>query len=113
MADPRILAPQDRRQKLSPLMAAKAKNTTGEKLNFCPFGCEVEDLDDNGYCKHLVGFTEDGKAFEPMREDKNKDGSQGRRKVFGAEKKPVLKTDQLVQITTSYRVYRASEQVKA
>lgn len=98
---------------MSPLMAAKAQNRTGEKVNFCPFGCEDADLDDHGYCKHLVGFTNDQKTYEPMRESKNADGSAGPRKVYGSESKQVLKTDQLVQITTSYRVYRAAEAGKA
>ncbi len=112
MADPRVVPPEQRRQKMSDLMRAKAQNRTGEKVNFCPFGCEEADLDDHGYCKHLVGFTNDQKNYEPMREGKNRDGSPAARKVFGNESKPVLKTDQLVQITTSYRVYRASEPAK-
>ena len=31
----------------------------GGKVSYCPFGCksESDDLDDHGYCRHLVGFT--------------------------------------------------------
>lgn len=33
--------------------------------NYCPFGCRKQDLDgDTGYCRHLVGFTNDGKMGE-------------------------------------------------
>lgn len=31
--------------------------TLGNVSNYCPFGCRLEDLDENGYCEHLVGFT--------------------------------------------------------
>ncbi len=34
--------------------------------NHCPYGCGQEDLDENGACRHLVGFTNDGKTFEPL-----------------------------------------------
>jgi hypothetical protein len=101
MADPRIQAPQDRRQNLTPLMRAKAAATTGEKVNFCPFGCTMEDLDDHGYCRHLVGFTNDGKTMEPTSIN-----DMGRQITLGAVKQPVVKGDQLVPITVSSRVYR-------
>lgn len=93
----------DRRASLSPLMVAKGKASTGEKVNFCPFGCEQDDIDEHGYCRHLVGFTNDGKQMEPMIHD-----DQGRKVVQGAKKEPVLKTDKLIQITVSQRVYRES-----
>lgn len=28
----------------------------------CPFGCTLEKVDDNGYCEHLVGFTNSPRA---------------------------------------------------
>ena len=95
------LGPQQRRANLSPLMQAKGRAHQGEKVNACPFGCEVSDLDELGYCRHLVGFTNDGKTMEPMRE-----GMDGRRKVFGKESESVLKADKLIKITVSSRVYR-------
>lgn len=73
----------------------------GERVNFCPFGCKDEQLDDNGYCVHLVGFTTDGKVMEPMGMD-----AQGKRKVFGSKSQEVLPDDKLVRITVSSRVYR-------
>lgn len=99
--DPRQAPPDKRVAPKSPLMAAMAKASTGEKVNACPFGCQVEDLDDNGYCDHLMGFTNDGKTMEPMVKDHRE-----RRVVQGAHPQPVLKKDVLVQITTSSRVYR-------
>ncbi len=119
MADPRLLSPSERRMAVSELMKAKAANTTGEKVNFCPFGCGDEELDDNGYCRHLVGFTNDGKTFEPMVRKGGRRVVQVHRDrvevVEGGEKTfefgpPVLevvqKGDQLVKITISSRVYR-------
>lgn len=35
-----------------------------ETKNHCPFGCSRADLDDNGYCHHLLGFTNDGVVVE-------------------------------------------------
>ncbi len=117
MADPRIVNPSERKPHLSPLMLAKSKNTKGGKVNACPFGCKIENLDDNGYCHHLVGFTNDGKIYEPMIDEKvkdpfgGKDRFTGRRKVIAEidgkdNRQPVLPTDTLVQITVSQRVYR-------
>lgn len=34
--------------------------------NHCPYGCSQADLDENGACKHLVGFSNDGKTYEPL-----------------------------------------------
>ena len=87
-------------QRVSPLMQAKAKSR-GNKVNACPFGCDLEDLDDLGYCKHLVGFTTDKKTYEPMRRRED-----GRLQVYGEEKKPLQPGDKLVEITLSHRVYR-------
>lgn len=102
--DPRQAPPDKRVAPKSELMAAKARASTGEKVNACPFGCELQDLDDNGYCSHLVGFTNDGKTFEPMMKD-----SRDRRVVQGDHPEPVLRSDVLVQITTSSRVYRKAK----
>jgi hypothetical protein len=110
---PEMAPPQERRENpaLSPLMRAKAKNPTGQIINFCPFGCEDIELDDNGYCRHLVGFTNDRKTMEPLIEDV----ARQRRNVHGDRKEPVLRSDKLVQVTVSYRVYRkiAGEASKA
>ncbi len=32
----------------------------------CPFGCVLEDCDENGYCRHLVGFTNNGRDIETI-----------------------------------------------
>lgn len=96
-------------------MAAKAGSTNGDKVNACPFGCTMEDLDDNGYCDHLVGFTNDGKTLEPM----ILDPKTGKRIVRVPLKDgkpqllPVLKGDQLEPISVSSRVYRDTAKAKA
>lgn len=122
MANPQEVGLEATRKKdnLSDLMRAKARCLTGEKVNACPYGCDMEDIDDNGYCKHLVGFTNDGKGMEPMVMD-----DRGRRMVRVKSEitdegktrrllEPVLKTDKLVKITVSSRVYReVAKQSKA
>lgn len=37
-----------------------------EYTNHCPFGCEGADLYERAYCRHLVGFSNDGKTMEPV-----------------------------------------------
>jgi hypothetical protein len=90
--DPRLVSLEDRltaekKTQISPLMQAKAKARKGDKVNACPFGCTVRHLDDNGYCKHLVGFTTPGdKRFEPekgphLMEPMHRDPRTGKRVV--------------------------------
>lgn len=124
MADPRLtpiadrMGPKDFR---SDLMKAKAKTLNGEKVNACPFGCTVAQLDENGYCHHLVGFTNDGKTYEPMRKVGDRRVVQVTTKEVREEIDPedgtpvkimepvpelVQNGDVLVPITVSSRVYR-------
>ncbi len=110
---PEQVGPQQRKANLSPLMVAKGKASLGERVNFCKFGCTDEDLDDNGYCRHLVGFTIPGneKLYEPMVMNE-----KGRRlvQVKYVEKngksvpvyEEVQKGDKLERITNCSRVYR-------
>lgn len=103
MADPRIVPVEARSANLSPLMLAQSRVIDGEKVNGCPFGCELHHLDDLGHCVHLVGYADgDLSTFEPLL-PKNE---FGHRVVRGSTPQPVLRTDKLVRITTSYRVYR-------
>ncbi len=51
---------------LSKLMKARGRAQEGQIVNFCPFGCENEELSSSGYCHHLIGFTKDKKEFEPL-----------------------------------------------
>ncbi len=87
----------------SPLMLAMGRAELGQKVNFCPFGCTDEELDEHNYCDHLVGFTKPGndKVFEPQVTDE-----KGERHVQGHRAEPVLPTDKLVRITVCSRVYR-------
>ena len=101
--DPRIdPGPQARSANHSPLMQALQRRSMGAKINFCPYGCENKDLDDHGYCKHLVGFTTDRIDFEPRRYD----DVWNRYIVDGSKKQPIQKTDHIERITSTYRVYR-------
>jgi hypothetical protein len=38
-----------------------------QKANYCPFGCATEDIDEYGYCHHLMGFTNDRLTYEQTR----------------------------------------------
>jgi hypothetical protein len=101
MADPREVQPQNRKDSQSPLMRALVAKKDGFVVNFCPFGCSDGELDDNGYCGHLVGFFNGGTTYEP-RVRRKKDG---RIIVDGRNRRPMEKGFKLVKITTSARVY--------
>jgi hypothetical protein len=117
-------------------MKALSRASQGETVNFCPFGCGIEELDSNGYCHHLIGFTLPGDEtqYEPMVEImqaveiKDDDGNvireenrpTGRRavQVRQDEKgKPVYEkvraSDKKVRITVCSRVYRNVDKTQA
>ncbi len=48
-------------------LKAERANILGEVQNHCPFGCTKGDLDEYGYCVHLVGFTNDKKTIETIK----------------------------------------------
>lgn len=88
--------------------------------NHCPYGCGLDQLDDMGYCRHLAGFTNDRKTFEPVEKLIDRFGrNTGRYMVNGKKRQKVLDSDMLVNpIKTdstgrrwlswvSARVYRA------
>ncbi len=87
---------------MSALQRAKRTAAQGEVVNFCPFGCDGPDLDEHGYCPHLVGFTTDGRTYEP----RVRRSADGRIITDGSRPKKIQSGDQLVRITTSARVYR-------
>lgn len=91
---------------LSELMFRKKHSKDGARVNACPFGCRTKDLDDQGYCDCLVGFTKDGKTYEVMRK------VNGRRHTFGHEIEPILPGDKIMRITSNARVYRAPANYK-
>jgi hypothetical protein len=108
--DPRTPDLQKRKARHSPFNEARLEcRTTGETLNACPFGCAEGDLDDYGYCHHLVGFTDaaERKTVECLVI------ARGRRAVDGRKREPVLRSDKIVVITTSARVYRDREPTDA
>jgi hypothetical protein len=81
----------------------------GVKVNACPFGCETHDLDDNGLCQHVVGYTNETLGMTRMEVclPANPADRRRRRSVSGAMIEKVKPTDVKVRITTDYRVYRA------
>lgn len=107
-----------RRKHLSDLMRRHAENTTGGVVNACPYGCEDEELDENGYCPHLIGFaTPNDKLHEKKPSMYEPLVQNGEHKIVVGFKRdaagkrvpnlfPLLKGDKIVRITTSYRVYR-------
>ena len=126
--DVSIRSPRDKNPALSALMMARLHTREGEVVNACPFGCENDDLDEQGLCGHLVGYTNNSPAeckkgeglMEPLvwngdrrqvsvkREKRKMPGTNGKEQtVFGPPQLERVKpTDVLVQITVSSRVYR-------
>ena len=121
--DLHVNAPLDTR---SELVKAQSRAVRG-KVNACPFGCGFSKLDENGYCRHLIGFSNDQKTFEPMVYDPhtgrrvvkvarretgqnpvawNDDGVPVMEAVFELVPEKIQPDDVLVRITSSYRVYR-------
>lgn len=120
---------RDKNPALSPLMEKRAAvRSSGMVVNACPFNCEGDDLDEKGLCRHLIGYTNNteeecraGKGqYEPLvyegdsrmvrveRERKPAMGPGGKKVTVEGKPilPPVLKSDKLVRITTSCRVYR-------
>lgn len=126
--DVSITSPRDKNPALSQLMTVKARLKVGEALNACPFGCETEDLDEGGKCRHLIGYTNDTPemfkrgqgTYEPLVQDGDQRRvamRRERRESRDAAGKKVMidgppipekgrPSDVLVRITISYRVYR-------
>jgi len=68
----------------------------------CPFECEAEDCDENGYCSHLVGFSNDMSTLEPLEEQTryNREEKEWQptsyMRVNGKKKEEVQDNDKLV-----------------
>lgn len=109
--DEDLYLPKQRQKKdtRSKLMRSKAA-AAGLIVNACPFGCEDHQLDEQTYCKHMVGTTDpdDDRIFFPMkwRDDVQTPGVKRFRFIDGSDPQMVQKTDVLVRITTCSRVYR-------
>jgi hypothetical protein len=123
--DARLIPPDKRESQLSPLMQWK---NAGGVPNLCPYGCPDEDLNEHGYCYHLIGFAncdqmggkpKVGARVERMTvvKGKNQDyvqvhvpfkkvqvGPGKIKRVYDYDR--IQKSDILHQISTSYRVYR-------
>lgn len=69
--------------------------------NLCPFGCGIENLDPNGYCNHLIGWTADKKMVD------RREVVRGREVCNGKKKEKILPKDVIVlRPKGSPRVYR-------
>lgn len=92
----------------SALLRAISK-ARGRVVNACPYGCQDEELDQSGYCHHLIGFTLRGndRMFHPIKHRPNRDGTPSEF-VFsdGSDPQYVLPTDHLEPGSGSARVYR-------
>ncbi len=84
--------------------------------NHCPFGCERADLDEFGYCKHLVGFTNDAKVGGKVEKvvriiDPKTNEDTGYRRVSGKQLDVVLDDDTLVN-PQSVQVHEGASHIK-
>lgn len=85
------------------LVRKKPKGGGPEML--CPYGCGNKECDDRGYCRHLIGFTLDGRNMEVL-ERWGPDNSYLR---HGKLVEPVLHSDIIVpRETPTSRVYRGA-----
>jgi hypothetical protein len=113
--------PENRVDPRSPLMRAKAKALKGQKINVCPFGCTERNLDHNGYCKHVVGFTRDKKTYEPLvlrkgmrvvqvpmvdSGEMEQDDEGKMVPIMVPDPPPLLPGDRICRISDCWRVYR-------
>ena len=97
----------------SDYLKAKA-HVGGGVINTCPYGCADHELDDRGFCKHMVGHThpcgEDERPtiFSLLKHDRTLDGTIKYDVLVndGNDLQKVLPTDHLVQISVSCLVYR-------
>lgn len=83
----------------------------GGVVNYCPFGCPDDELDEHGRCYHRVGVSPDGKFIEPeIRKPNGQTWVQVPRKKVNGKMRPDLprvdkRKHTLVRVTTSYIVY--------
>lgn len=113
---------RDNRTELIKAQTGRDRN----KVNACPFDKDFRHLDENGYCRHLIGTSENKKTYEPMHRNP-KDGRRQTKlrteeveemvffddgtgkpkyeKVLRPIQEVLPKGAVLVPISTSYRVY--------
>lgn len=90
--------------------------------NHCPCGCTKQQLNDYGYCCHLVGFTNHGKVYEVLRYNARGQGVVGGQVVNELDEvkrnvERVLPKDKLVnpvkKIVTKQGIEYANEWVSS
>lgn len=103
--DPRVMSHRKVKDMRSDLMKAKGESDQGAPPNFCPFDADPDHLNDQGYCEHLVGFSNDQETMEPV-----KYRPSGHPYLCGEKPVPIPKGAKLVRVTTSYRVYHQEKE---
>lgn len=94
------------------------QGATGGVKSHCPYGCRIPGkqlTNEAGFCKHLVGFSEDGKTMEVMEEYRvtESGGAFTRMKSdpkTGLTVKEAVKSDDVLvpmHPTITIRVYRS------
>lgn len=107
--DPRQFGPQQRKARLSKLAASqKRARAYNQIVNVCPFGCADNNVDENGYCYHLVGTSDDKKTYEPMVLDPVRNI-----RVTDRRRKKLKDGDKLIRCSNNFRVYRDVEPTEA
>jgi hypothetical protein len=125
--------PQRRIDPRSQLMKLKSKLQVGQKPIVCPFGCKERNVGEQGYCRHVIGFTRDRICYEPMVRikgryvvqvpmkdsgefelDYDEDGNPMRVPIMIPDYPLLQPGDKVCRISDCFRVYRKvdpSEQV--
>ncbi len=98
-------------------------------VNYCPFGCQKHQLSEHGYCRHLLGFTNDEKVYEPIGPMVGRNGVDAGRVTVNGKKPQEIPHDcvlvnpevrqldngvyHMARIWVSSRVYQRGEGDKA
>ncbi len=98
----------------------RSKEAAGSMVvNACPYGCRIDELNEEGYCRHIVGFTDpdDSDYYFPVtpvppigRGDKQIQLLR-ERKIDGTQRKKCLNNEALEHKergTTCFRVYHVN-----
>jgi hypothetical protein len=93
-------------------MAALVKADSPAMVNACPYGCAVDELDERGYCPHLIGFAPPAerqaqlpRVYHPLKTRVGEDNRVRGHFVDGSDPREIPGDAHLERITSSYRVY--------
>ena len=99
------------RPQMDPRVAALPRNAAAKPKGsiplLCPFGCGRKEVNESGYCKHLIGFTDDNHNMELRQPQITKNGDDTGYEKVGTRRAKVLPTDWIVEMNSpTSRVYR-------